>query len=56
MFKVGVGPSSSHTLGPWRAAQAFLADLADRGEFDRAASARVARSRMWSGSCFRSTS
>jgi L-serine dehydratase len=23
MFKVGVGPSSSHTLGPWRAAQAF---------------------------------
>jgi L-serine dehydratase len=24
MFKVGVGPSSSHTLGPWRAAQAFV--------------------------------
>ncbi len=23
MFKIGVGPSSSHTLGPWRAAQAF---------------------------------
>lgn len=23
MFKVGVGPSSSHTLGPWRAAQRF---------------------------------
>ncbi|MFX5914868.1 serine dehydratase beta chain, partial [Acinetobacter baumannii] len=21
MFKIGVGPSSSHTLGPWRAAQ-----------------------------------
>ena len=20
MFKIGVGPSSSHTLGPWRAA------------------------------------
>ncbi len=24
MLKIGVGPSSSHTLGPWRAAQAFL--------------------------------
>ncbi len=23
MFKIGVGPSSSHTLGPWRAAQTF---------------------------------
>ena len=25
MFKIGVGPSSSHTLGPWRAALQFLA-------------------------------
>lgn len=24
MMKIGVGPSSSHTLGPWRAAQGFL--------------------------------
>lgn len=24
IFKIGVGPSSSHTLGPWRAAQDFL--------------------------------
>lgn len=24
MFKIGVGPSSSHTLGPWRAAQRFV--------------------------------
>ena len=24
MFKIGVGPSSSHTLGPWRAALSFL--------------------------------
>ena len=23
MFKIGIGPSSSHTLGPWRAAQFF---------------------------------
>lgn len=27
MFKIGVGPSSSHTLGPWRAAQRFVAEL-----------------------------
>lgn len=24
IFKIGVGPSSSHTLGPWRAARQFL--------------------------------
>ena len=23
IFKIGVGPSSSHTLGPWKAASAF---------------------------------
>ena len=23
LFKIGVGPSSSHTLGPWRAAERF---------------------------------
>ncbi|MEO8860773.1 MAG: L-serine ammonia-lyase [Ginsengibacter sp.] len=27
MFKIGVGPSSSHTLGPWRAANLFLNSL-----------------------------
>ncbi len=27
MFKIGIGPSSSHTLGPWRAAQRFVQDL-----------------------------
>ena len=27
MFKIGVGPSSSHTLGPWRAAQLFIQKL-----------------------------
>jgi L-serine dehydratase len=27
MFKIGIGPSSSHTLGPWRAAQRFIASL-----------------------------
>jgi L-serine dehydratase len=29
MFKVGVGPSSSHTLGPWRAAMQFVDELSD---------------------------
>ena len=27
MFKIGIGPSSSHTLGPWRAAQRFTNSL-----------------------------
>lgn len=31
IFKIGVGPSSSHTLGPWRAALRFLDTLNKRG-------------------------
>ena len=27
IFKIGIGPSSSHTLGPWRAAQRFTQSL-----------------------------
>lgn len=30
MLKIGVGPSSSHTLGPWRAAERFLIELKER--------------------------
>ncbi|WP_276501863.1 L-serine ammonia-lyase [Terrimonas pollutisoli] len=30
IFKIGVGPSSSHTLGPWRSAQRFLETLRSR--------------------------
>jgi L-serine dehydratase len=30
IFKIGIGPSSSHTLGPWRAAQQFTASLQKR--------------------------
>ena len=30
MFKIGIGPSSSHTLGPWRAAQRFVDVLRER--------------------------
>jgi len=32
IFKIGVGPSSSHTLGPWRAAQQFIATLTQSGQ------------------------
>ena len=31
IFKIGVGPSSSHTLGPWRAALRFLETLKEKG-------------------------
>ncbi|MDT0631667.1 L-serine ammonia-lyase [Rubrivirga sp. S365] len=31
MLKIGVGPSSSHTLGPWRAVQRWLGELDDAG-------------------------
>lgn len=30
MFKIGVGPSSSHTLGPWKACTKFLEKLSGR--------------------------
>lgn len=33
MLKIGVGPSSSHTLGPWRAAQAFIQELKEKKLF-----------------------
>jgi L-serine dehydratase len=41
IFKIGVGPSSSHTMGPWRAAQRFLASCRDRGELPRISGLRV---------------
>jgi len=34
IFKIGVGPSSSHTLGPWRAAQQFTEYCQQRGPLD----------------------
>ena len=34
MFKIGIGPSSSHTLGPWRAAQQFVALLQQKQALD----------------------
>lgn len=40
IFKIGVGPSSSHTLGPWRAALRFLETLKAKG-IDNVLSVRV---------------
>jgi L-serine dehydratase len=37
LYKIGVGPSSSHTMGPMRAACRFAAELAPRGLLDRTA-------------------
>ena len=35
MFKIGIGPSSSHTLGPWRAAQRFVEQLKAKAMLDQ---------------------
>lgn len=35
MLKIGVGPSSSHTLGPWRAAERFLSELRAQNLFEK---------------------
>ncbi|GEM56024.1 L-serine ammonia-lyase [Flavobacterium branchiophilum] len=35
MLKIGVGPSSSHTLGPWRAAERFLNELQQQQILDK---------------------
>lgn len=35
MFSIGVGPSSSHTVGPMRAANAWTRRLRERGLFER---------------------
>ncbi|WP_178988259.1 L-serine ammonia-lyase [Winogradskyella schleiferi] len=35
MLKIGVGPSSSHTLGPWRAAERWIKELKGKNRFDK---------------------
>jgi L-serine dehydratase len=32
IFKIGIGPSSSHTVGPMRAARRFLLDISEHGQ------------------------
>ena len=42
LFKIGIGPSSSHTVGPMKAAAAFAAGLVGSGAIDKVASVEVA--------------
>ena len=41
LFKIGIGPSSSHTVGPMRAARLFAQRLANEGLIERVAAIRV---------------
>ena len=41
IFKIGVGPSSSHTVGPMRAARQFLLDLEEKRLFEATAQVAV---------------
>src|SRR5262245_41716380 len=41
LFKIGIGPSSSHTVGPMRAARSFALDLREAGVLDRTTSVRA---------------
>lgn len=41
LFSVGIGPSSSHTVGPMRAASAFAAELVQAGVLGEVAALRV---------------
>ena len=41
MFKIGIGPSSSHTLGPWKAAQQFLHSLEEKNILQQVQSVKV---------------
>ncbi|WP_299335418.1 L-serine ammonia-lyase [uncultured Psychroserpens sp.] len=41
MLKIGVGPSSSHTLGPWRAAERWIKELKTSKKFDKVEQVKV---------------
>ncbi|SIQ76537.1 L-serine dehydratase [Maribacter ulvicola] len=41
MLKIGVGPSSSHTLGPWRAAERWLARLNSKDNLEKVEAVEV---------------
>ena len=42
LFKIGIGPSSSHTVGPMRAAHRFLRELETLGLLERTARVETA--------------
>ncbi len=41
IFKIGVGPSSSHTLGPWRAAMMFISTIKEQYDIHKLESLKV---------------
>jgi L-serine dehydratase len=41
IFKIGIGPSSSHTLGPWRAALRLLESLTQQNKLQEVAGLKV---------------
>ena len=41
LFKIGIGPSSSHTVGPMRAAKKFVLALQEQQLLDRVHTVRV---------------
>lgn len=41
MFKIGIGPSSSHTLGPWRAAQQFVQLLENSAQLPQVVQVKI---------------
>jgi L-serine dehydratase len=41
IFKIGVGPSSSHTLGPWRAAQQFISLLVKNNQLEQVEQVKI---------------
>ncbi|MGA1378482.1 MAG: L-serine ammonia-lyase [Chitinophagaceae bacterium] len=41
IFKIGIGPSSSHTLGPWKAALRLLQELKESNQLQKVNAVRV---------------
>ena len=41
LFKIGVGPSSSHTMGPWKACRQFVDALRDRRQLNEVESIQI---------------
>ena len=41
LFRIGIGPSSSHTVGPMRAARTFVLDLAQAGKLGAVATVKI---------------
>lgn len=41
IFSIGIGPSSSHTVGPMRAARQFMLDIKNNGRLDEVDNVRV---------------